>query len=607
MAITLPDAWITTRRTAWACCAGDADYAAVVAWNNGDRECYAKKLKEAEFMLWAYQQLLATPTSTEDAAVKCVTHDQACAIAQLADPLCTRCGCVPEVADPPGDCVIPAITITAFLAAEDATTPPPGSPVAGDTYVITTFGGVPTTALVLVWDGSAYSSATNAVAGTIYYDGATYMLVVPDPLWGVIVQDLFPSIIVSEVVPGTYTVISSSPAVALAEQRIISIEATGDGSTWVQVAGLPELDIAALTTIYTFPAVPNPIAFRITYYDGACSYGPFGATLNNTPPLNYIWFGTSAVPNSGLRRGDMAGPVPFAVMDGVANPPTSNIVRVRRDQGAQNLGALVYTGQGVTPNIVLRTSYDDGTTWGDPGGNWTTSPFAVGPQIGQSVHWAVEDNSVCLVCGNTKSLHMSVDGGLTFNYVNLSDGIEGGAEEFMYAVAYSGSEFIVGTRRSIWKTSDGGASWTKTMNQLVDNPGALLLNLTICDDAVIAFMDIGYRRSADRGVTWAPVNAAVVGTIWMDADVYPRVGAVAKRIFTSSGQISDDNGLTWSTPPAIIVGAGPTITAMSHDIAYLGNLITYDGFASATPLFPPFPNGPTANDPPWSVEGKIFP
>lgn len=620
---TLSDSFILTRRVAYACCSANFFLEAVQARQVGDEDCYQDKRRLGRLMKYAYDVMCATPTSTEDDTIKCVTHEEACEVAQKADPLCVECGCASETTASGGvpvDCTIEATSVTAFLDTSEIGPPPPGSPVAGDIYVIATDGFVPTAAIQAEWDGASYINIVSPVpAGTIYYDGVTYMVVPPD-MTGYIaggIYPLFPTITVTFTgILGAYSVVSDHPAVALTQGRTVGVQASQDGgATWTTVLTVAEDQIAYTFNFSTLPSIISPTDFRIHYYTADCDYGYRDASFNNTPPFNYVWLATSSEPNYNIYRGSLQGPVPFTVVDNTApNPGSSAVTMIRRDRSAQGSGNLVYVGRSpVAGEICIRSSSDEGATWSEPGGNWKTSPYTGATEIGQTVHWATRSPFVCIVAGNDKSLHMSQDSGATFDYLPQVDGLEAGVEQIKGAAAWTAGEYIVWTRRSIWKTIDGGTTYTKVINIMTDMPGSEVLYLQIASDVVIAFFDTGYRRSTDKGATWGPLDTSLIlADIGQGiSDCYPRQDSSGggQRIMTYLGY-SDDYGLTWNAPPS----PTPTITwpvGLTHDMWLFGSFsdqrIWVISTNTITALYPTQPNGATGADSEWGIDAKIFP
>lgn len=199
---------------------------------------------------WLFKYLCRTPTSTESAARRCITHDQAYAQIVRGSPLCVQCGCGEEY---PNCDVTPNFTAYNVV---DASFQPAALP--GQTYLIRSN--------FLMWGGTWASHVGELVTDT------TFQVILPGQItlnasngryWvqtSVGQAPYFPP--VSGTLSGTtLTLVSYYPTENDEGGKDVLIEVSSDSITWVGVYIGPEGTIPATVT------VASDTAFvRATYY-----------------------------------------------------------------------------------------------------------------------------------------------------------------------------------------------------------------------------------------------------------------------------------------------------------------------------------------------------
>jgi len=125
-----------------------------------------------------------------------------------------------------------------------------------------------------------------------------------------------------------------------------------------------------------------------------------------------------------------------------------------------NPDRVVVVGQilGQGSNTGILVSHDAGATWFEPGGNWRRNKF------NYEVWWV--DSNVIWVVGDTGTVSISLDGGLTFNVTAGSPGPGYGFTSCIHALdaqtaIVSGAivQSLGANDVLVWKTTDGGATW----------------------------------------------------------------------------------------------------------------------------------------------------
>lgn len=613
MPVVLPDATISTRRTLYRCCYGELAYRYLTAVQYAkDAECLEDLMRRMLHVRWALSVVNRTPLSTEDADCMCVSSETACVVIRGADTLCVSCGCgcaVTTGSSATDPCAV-VITYTVLGVVDVFDLPP--APSVGDQYLVWQNGGVYIPAYIALWDGASWQS-------TLLTDGQ--VVSAPGPvLWtsyAGVAGMLYPTITVSYTgFAGQYNAVSDHPAIAASSGRNIQIEATSDGTTWSVVYTGAESDIDTSLLFSTFPLVLNPVAFKVRYYTDQCNFGYQTATLNNTPPFSMIFMGDSVgvgVDNS-IYSGQLFDPQPFPVVDtSTSTSPTPLLRRIRRNDSVQGSGCIVAVGTGG----IIRRSLDEGATWAAPGGNWESNPLlALLPRPLwnlTSLAWATEAGSTVACCGPTWCVFISTDAGNTFTYVDVSSIINPEpSQEFTSIALYSSQEFLLGSRNAIWRTTNGGTTFTKVLSTGPDLGEPCQINhMVLMGDVVVAWVQgstlSGVVRSTDRGASFVPsINTASNGSN-QDADVFVAPGG-PYHLFTGFGEYSDDTGVTWR-PIQPGFTSGVTVAALSSQmVAYmnisggtLGMYLSMDGGLTNSLFYPaPLPT------PLWGLDGVLF-
>jgi photosystem II stability/assembly factor-like uncharacterized protein len=183
-----------------------------------------------------------------------------------------------------------------------------------------------------------------------------------------------------------------------------------------------------------------------------------------------------------------------------------------------------------------------------------------------SVDFADPERKLVLVCHHesARSLEKSVDGGKTF--VNIGKNLPEKTNHTTNTVIIDAKTYLVncagwlqGTTSGIYRTEDGGDTWTKVYDK---GPGGRPL---VAADGTIFWLQLygGLLKSTDQGKTWSgvggPVKSNVVATPagsvlggkdgglmgWSDKGIYA----------------SQDGGKTWKTVVAKMPVKSPTSVA----------------------------------------------
>lgn len=563
------DTAVQTRRLAYACCAGEAVYQYVRFMELGDPCCAEEHLRKAELLMWGERMMRSYAISGESDGC-CVTSEEACKVMNIIDPLCPGCRCedtrlsgdLPVVPPPlppcdlvgsytdtggntvlsfiPGgsDGIVPAIadplyawafTSGTYLASEDFNIDldPPNPPTLVDQGAVFTWDAN-TFALNVIGQVGPTQAVEDAITGIWWQTGNSTM-------W-----PLFPEI---QIQVGPTGVTIASLAQWENEQQLglrsVRLEYTINGTDWVVFGpqnGIAETVFASGTTLpLDGLGVENSIAWRITYIAGYCEYGPFSNPFSGAPVGDiYLYIGTSSSLDSTLYiyKGTLdVDPEPFTNIE--AEPTVTSgfvgaeTVRVMDRVTSSNIAA----GGGGTASLLIST--DNGASFAPAGGAFIQNAT----DFCNDIFAAKDSTHVWAILGLTRCA-LSSDQGATYSEISMST-IQSAGDQPTVVAAYDGQEAIIGGRDSIWRTTDGGSTWTEVNSGMQSTSEVILLD----NDVALAFDEQGVWRSTDRGANWQFISA---DTLFAGSVSVFDCGYVGTTVFTSTGWVSRDSGLTWS-------------------------------------------------------------
>ena len=223
--------------------------------------------------------------------------------------------------------------------------------------------------------------------------------------------------------------------------------------------------------------------------------------------------------------------------------------------------------------VVLRTT-NGGTTWTNVGGG------SVIGTINRAENVYALDANTCLAAVESSSgtyVYRTSNGGS--NWAQVFAQINGGTSAVQMTSATDG--FMVGdpvnSRWSLWKTSDGGASWDSTGLYLKASGNEYGWASSLFINGSNIWFGTNNSRiyySSDDGVTWTAQTTPLLNIYGLSFSGNIGIAGGSTSAGDGAISISSDNGTTWTPGP--FSGSGPAANCATQ-----GNNFIYSTFTGA--------------------------
>ena len=217
--------------------------------------------------------------------------------------------------------------------------------------------------------------------------------------------------------------------------------------------------------------------------------------------------------------------------------------------------------------ISFGKSTNAGQTW-----TWSQLTFGANHAYGRSISVSASDPNVILLGGNEPTgsyfhrVYLSEDGGSTFTDVTPYTGAN---ESFVYGVAIHPTNpdvLLAGTNTSVYRSTDRGATWTKTATQARN----YRMRFSLADpDLVFAGGYSAVYRSANGGVNWSTVTTGLSGIMFQH--VVPS-HANASNAYTGSTMAffrSMTGGSSWSASNSGLMAGKVLVACRAGGYVYI--------------------------------------
>ncbi len=230
----------------------------------------------------------------------------------------------------------------------------------------------------------------------------------------------------------------------------------------------------------------------------------------------------------------------------------------------RNLGGVAFTspthGFVVGDNHHLLETFDAGNTWVTRmATQLSTDPF-------YTIHFASPTHGY--IAGNNQDAYRTTDGGTT--WIQMPNAPDGSARAIDFVTPTTG---FIGMNGAVVKTTDGGLTWP-VASGYPDCPIMFGMDFRDVNMGIAAgtrstpYHDQGIYRTTDGGATWTHIIDVLANDIlWLDQDSVIAVGGA--EVYRS-----DDEGLTWN-----LINFTPIDSGLG-EVARAGNTDTLAGVST---------------------------
>jgi hypothetical protein len=217
-------------------------------------------------------------------------------------------------------------------------------------------------------------------------------------------------------------------------------------------------------------------------------------------------------------------------------------------QGVGGLG-YVAAGSDAATSRLLRTT-DDGRTWAVVPG----TP-ALQPGGRYSGVWFLRQHDGFLATRNPAQIYRTRDFGATWELLSSYTG--GEIKDFLF-VNSSTALVVVEDSDIVWRTTDGGDTWTQTTVPIfwsLTGIGFAFADRYVVSSGTLGTGELAY--TSDGGASWHGATAPDEGYFWVDFFDTDNGIAGGDRIVART----TDGGVTWQeagTPPTVLVAGAAT-------------------------------------------------
>ncbi|MBN1301910.1 MAG: choice-of-anchor A family protein [Melioribacteraceae bacterium] len=248
-------------------------------------------------------------------------------------------------------------------------------------------------------------------------------------------------------------------------------------------------------------------------------------------------------------------------------PKRPNITNTAEITAVDQMDPDSHPGNGLSSedDYSAATVYFGNEEAGNGGGNSgdTGDWEEIGSFASTQIIWSIAaDNDGNLLAGTAGGSLYRMDHNST-EWVKINEGMLVG---FIWNIAVDASDNIyIGTEQGIFKTTDGGTTWSGPLGSLLYDIRALEVD-KVTGDIYAAAWGFGVYKSTDGGNTWMQKNTGldnlIVNSITMDSE-----GRLFAGTFGGGIYISEDGADTWSTS-SIDYNLVWTIAVTSQDVVY---------------------------------------
>jgi photosystem II stability/assembly factor-like uncharacterized protein len=222
--------------------------------------------------------------------------------------------------------------------------------------------------------------------------------------------------------------------------------------------------------------------------------------------------------------------------------------------------ALLFDGT----NLFAGTPADAAGVYRSTNGGASWEPVAAGLPIGKTIRSLISFGAYVFAGTEGDGIYRSSDHGDTWAKTDINNTLL--AQALVLTFCAKDNALFAGATNGIYKSTDGGATFQRTLDGFPPNIGVFAWSLTVSGGNVVAAVTVlfspsealaGIFYSPDNGSTWQqatlPIVPTAVTAVASDGSSLAYAGVFGQSSSVKGLYKSTDAGVTWSQRPALNV------------------------------------------------------
>jgi photosystem II stability/assembly factor-like uncharacterized protein len=214
--------------------------------------------------------------------------------------------------------------------------------------------------------------------------------------------------------------------------------------------------------------------------------------------------------------------------------------------------ALLYDGS----NLFAGTPDDSAGIYRSTNGGTNWTPAAAGLPVGSNLRSLISFGGFVFAGMNGDGIYRSSDRGDTWTKVDISNSLL--VQQLVLTFCVKDNALFAGAANGIYKSTDGGATFQRTLNGFPTNTNVTAYSLTVSSGNIIAAVNVSLSStqslhaifySSDNGSTWhqanLPITPTAVTAVASDGSSLAYAGVFGQSFSVTGLYKSFDAGVTW--------------------------------------------------------------